>query len=375
MRNSDEATDPLDGITVVPEPSAEKLNQRQLVDYRSQREQCLEWLVTLGKNPDRADGYARSTVDNRSHRMDQFYRWVWDEEGRYTSDVTHDHGDAWLRHLARQDSSNAHKSNCRKALMMLFKWRQYAHGLDEWDPAISFATSDKSTAPRDYLTREERTAVREAALEYGSVPSYKSLSPEARERWKSYLAQRFEKPKSDVSPEDWEHANGWKTPSLVWVSLDAGLRPVEVRRAVTEWVDIENGVLRIPKEQSSKNRGNWVVGLQQRTVEILTRWLEQRNAYEKYSDTDQVWLTREGNPYSSRALKYVLHRLCDIADISTENRQMSWYAIRHSTGTYMTREEDLAAAQTQLRHLRPETTMKYDQTPVEDRRDALDRMG
>jgi hypothetical protein len=54
---------------------------------------------------------------------------------------------------------------------------------------------------------------------------------------------------------------------------------------------------------------------------------------------------------------------------------MSWYAIRHSTGTYMTREEGLAAAQAQLRHLSPESTMKYDQVPVEDRQDALDRMG
>jgi hypothetical protein len=41
----------------------------------------------------------------------------------------------------------------------------------------------------------------------------------------------------------------------------------------------------------------------------------------------------------------------------------------------MTREEDLAAAQAQLRHKSPETTMKYDQTPVEDRKNALDRMG
>ena len=41
----------------------------------------------------------------------------------------------------------------------------------------------------------------------------------------------------------------------------------------------------------------------------------------------------------------------------------------------MTREEDLAAAQAQLRHQSPETTMRYDQTPVEDRRDALDNMG
>nr|WP_233204265.1 tyrosine-type recombinase/integrase [Halegenticoccus soli] len=134
-------------------------------------------------------------------------------------------------------------------------------------------------------------------------------------------------------------------------------------------------MLRIPKEQSSKNVGNWIVGMQQRTVDILERWLNQRAAYEKYEDTDRLWLTRQANPYQTASLRYVLHRLCELADISTENRQMSWYAIRHSTGTYMTREEDLAAAQTQLRHHSPETTMKYDQTPVEDRRNALDRMG
>lgn len=41
----------------------------------------------------------------------------------------------------------------------------------------------------------------------------------------------------------------------------------------------------------------------------------------------------------------------------------------------MTREEGLAAAQAQLRHKSEQTTMKYDQTPVEDRKDALERMG
>lgn len=38
-------------------------------------------------------------------------------------------------------------------------------------------------------------------------------------------------------------------------------------------------------------------------------------------------------------------------------------------------KEDLAAAQSQLRHTSPQTTMKYDQAPVEDRRSALDKMG
>lgn len=375
MRNFDEATDSLEGITVVTEPTEEQLNQRQLVDYRSQREQCLEWLLTFGKNPAKAVGYAHSTVKTRASRMDMFYRWVWQQENRYTANVTHDHADNWLRQLAREDYSNVHKSQCRKALRMLFKWRHHEHGLEEWEPEISFVSSSKSTSPRDYLTRSERSAIREAALEYGSVPSYEGVTPQERSEWKAYLAQRFEKPKSEVSVEDWERANGWKIPSLVWVSLDGGLRPIEVERAVTSWVDLENGVLRIPKQQSSKTKENWIVSLQSRTVEVLKRWLEQRGLYDKYDDSDQIWLTREGNPYTSQSLQYILNQLCEIADISTDGRTMSWYAIRHSTGTYMTREEDLAAAQTQLRHLRPETTMKYDQTPIEDRRDALDRMG
>jgi hypothetical protein len=42
MKNADEATTPLEGITVVTEPAAELLNERQEIDYRNQREQCLE---------------------------------------------------------------------------------------------------------------------------------------------------------------------------------------------------------------------------------------------------------------------------------------------------------------------------------------------
>ena len=108
---------------------------------------------------------------------------------------------------------------------------------------------------------------------------------------------------------------------------------------------------------------------------MLGRWLDERSAYPMYDDRDALWLTREENDYGSSALKHVLLRLCEIAGIDTETRELSWYALRHSVGTYMTREEGLAAAQTQLRHKSPRTTMRYDQMPVEDRRDALDRMG
>ena len=161
----------------------------------------------------------------------------------------------------------------------------------------------------------------------------------------------------------------------MFTSLDAGFRPIEVERATTRWVDVENGVLRIPRDESSKNKEHWIVGLGDRTTTILERWLDQRRNYEQYDDTDALWLSRQGNPYNSGTLRYLLHKLCEIAGISVEDRSMSWYAIRHSTATYMAREEGLAAAQAQLRHKSVETTMKYDQAPVEDRKDALNRMG
>ena len=157
--------------------------------------------------------------------------------------------------------------------------------------------------------------------------------------------------------------------------MDAGLRPIEVNQASTEWIDTANAVLRIPADESSKNRHNWVVSVREDTAEALEEWLKERRHVPMYDDTDALWLTQKGNRYKSQSLRRLIHRLCERAGIEYGNRKMSWYPIRHSVGTFMTREEDLAAAQAQLRHKSPETTMKYDAAPVSDRRNALDRMG
>jgi len=273
----------LDQLTLVTEPSEEFLNPRQVVDYREHRKQLLKWLLTFGKDPEKVDGYAVETVKPRSYRMDQFYRWVWVQKRQYTTQVTTDHADEWLDELAYSGKSTTHKNNCLKALPMLFKWRHHQFDEDKWEPEHKFES--KKHHPRDFLTRKERVQIREAVLEYGSVPHYKSLSLEERKEWKRYWAQRFGKPMEEVSPEDWDRANGWKFASLVWTSMDAGLRPIEVERAVVSWVDTENNVLRIPREESSKNEDNWVVSLRDRTAEFLRRWLEERQMYEKYDST------------------------------------------------------------------------------------------
>lgn len=125
-------------------------------------------------------------------------------------------------------------------------------------------------------------------------------------------------------------------------------------------------------KDSSKNQENWMVSLREEMADHLAQWSVECEMYGKYDDTDQLWLTRHGNPYKASSLRYLLDAISEIAGIE---RDISWYAIRYFTETYMAREEGLAAAQSQLRHERVETTMKYDPAPVEDRRNALDRRG
>ncbi|QCS43018.1 site-specific integrase [Natrinema versiforme] len=356
-------------IVLIPEPTRERLNTKQRTDYRHHREELINWMLHLGKDPDSAKGYSFDVVKRRAHDTDVFYRWVWDNNDGYTTAVTTDHADTYTQELAYSDYSESHKSNIQKSLKMFFRFKG-----DEWEPEITF-NGATGTSPQDYLTREERQRLREAALQWDSIPAYAAMSPEERQRWKEYLSYRLDKPVSAVQPSDFENAEGFKYASLICVSLDAGLRPIEVARATVQWVDIDNAVLRIPKEESSKNRENWIVSLQRSTAELLQNWLRERQLYDKYTDSDQLWLTRHGNPYRSSSLKYVLEKIAEVANINMENRSLTWYSLRHSVGTYMAREGGLAAAQSQLRHQSPRTTFKYDQAPVEDRRNALDRMG
>lgn len=363
-------------IPIVSQPTIDALTDRQQTDFHSYKSNFIEWLQTMGKDPQHVDGYAHETIRQTSFRVDRLYRWKWDTNGGYTTSITPDEATQYIRSRVSdpEDYSNNYLSNEQKAIKRLFKWLRHTHGLDEeWDSPFTFGSS--STNVRDYLTVDERRRIREAAIEYNSIPAYTSLSPSERNSWKQHLSQRLGKPKSEISPDDFDAANSWKIPSLVWTSLDTGLRPVEVKRATVQWIDVDNKVLRIPKSDSSKNSDNWIVSITDRTATALDQWLTERLEYKKYDGTTALWLTQKSNPYNSLTLSRLMKRLCDHADISTNGRQMSWYTIRHSVGTFMTRERDLKAAQAQLRHKSPETTMKYDQAPVKDRRDALNKMG
>jgi len=361
-------------VPLVPEENEHYLNRKQRVDYQNHRRKFIEWLLVFGKDPEAVEAYTRDTVYRTAYRCGKFDRFTWENENGYTVPLTHDHADSYMKHLAYQEYSGSHRTNTQDSLKRYFNWRHCEHSEEDWEPQYTFS-KDSNVQPRDHLSRKERQQIRQTALEYGSIPGYASLTPIERRRWKQHIAQVLRKPMNEVVPADWDRMNGWKFTSLVWTSLDGGLRPIEVGHAKVSWIDTDNQVLRIPVSESAKNADNWHVSLTERTADALKRWISERENYDRYAGTDALWLTREGNPYGPQSLRRLLIRLCDQAGIDTENRKMSWYAIRHSVGTYMTREEDLAAAKAQLRHKSVQTTMKYDAAPVEDRQDALKRMG
>ncbi|WP_049935836.1 tyrosine-type recombinase/integrase [Haloplanus natans] len=377
--NTTDRTEQLkDQYPVLTRPTRQILGDKQLDDYEQFRLEFINWLDREGKTPEvrGENGYAEGVVSNTAHRIDYWFRYVWEQEGSYTLNITHDHAEMYMDHLAyEQQASKSHGKTTEIAVKRYFKWRHHERGGEEWSPSKPYPGPKTITKPADYLTADERPKIREAALEYGETPHYKTLDPEERDKWKAYLAQVIGKPKSEVTPRDFAESNGWKVPSLAGVSLDAGLRPKEVARATVEWVDVRNEQLRIPREESTKNENNWKPALTSRTARWLANWIKERENYPKYDDTDALWLTREGNEYSSQSLRYLLHKLCDEAGIPYEHRKMSWYSLRHSVGTYMTEHRDLKAAQSQLRHNSPRTTMQYDGVSTEQRRDALDKMG
>jgi len=357
------------------EKSEGQLNARQLEMYRTHRREILRWMWNRGKNPEAELGYAKTTVKHRGYRLDKFYRWVWDIEEEYTENITVSHANAYMKYLHPKSHSESFKSACEKSIQCLFKWQRYELGKDvDWEPVIHYSDSSNLSS-KDPLTRKERADLREASLDHESVPHYTSLSPKERSKWKAYLAQRLGKSKSDVGPEDFERANSWKWPSLVWTAMDAGLRPKEVERAKQSWIDLDSGILRIPPEDAVKNKHRWNVGLRDRTAHILEEWLKEREQYERYDDSELLWLTRYGNPYGSKSLNRRFQKLCDETGIDQSNRKLTWYSIRHSVGRQMVKEMGIGGAAAQLRHKSMNSTLRYVRPSAEERKDALDKMG
>jgi site-specific recombinase XerD len=344
-------------------------------EYDGFKRDFLSWLLRKGKNPFKGDGYAKETVKTTHYKIEKAYRWKWEQDSAFTKEFTPDDAEAFIDLLVAE--TTLHDREVRdyiKALKRLFRWFNDARGTEyEWDYSkLDQLQQQGASKRRHYFEEYEMAELYDAAIEYGSVKSYHAVSPEERDRIKRHLSQQMTKPKDEITPVDFDKANSWKFPALLAVSIDLGLRPIEIERSNTGWVRLTDKKVVIPRDEASKEKDPWECVLSSRAVRALKRWTEERRTYEKYDDTDALWLTKYGNPYTAHSLNGLLNRLLDETDIKPQGRELTWYSIRRGAATMWTENADLEKAADQLRHKKLETTRRYMKSNTRGREEIVE---
>lgn len=333
-------------------------------DYRQFKEHFLRWLLTEGKDTYRGEGYSEATTRTTHYKVDESYRWLWEEREEYTKVLKPDDATELIDHLARKTPHpDGYTYTFEKSLRRLFKFKRekLSQPLNEWDHDIPLRKNQDTTEERDRFYASEMNSLYNAALEKYSVKSYDNpnLNEEERDEIKTHLAQRLGKQKSELKRADFKRANSWKIPSIIAVTADLGLRPKEVGNARVSWLDLQNQKVTIPSSQAIKSDKSWECSLSTKTVNALRKWLRERDSYPKYDGTDQLWLTEQGNPYNSGSLNRLLGKLIEAAEIEQRGRNLSWYSFRHGVATIWAEEEGIYRAKNQLRHSSIKTTIRY----------------
>lgn len=342
-------------------------------DVQQEYERFYQWMITEGKKPRRGKPLRPRTARNYVKRLDRIHRQIiiyCNPEEKTT--IRADDADDYLflvdrGEITMQNGDEYRESSKRKlsnALQKYFEWRYHEESLEyEWQPQIKFSETRRTKAYR--FTYEELGRLLNAAASYGSLPSYYSTSEEERDRISGLVAQRLGIPKDDVTREDWLRADqSTKIHSMVAVGYDAGLTPIEIGNAEVSWYDPQRQTFRIPTDKACKQREKEEVALADETADALSRWIKERRHLEQYDGTSNLWLNRDGNHYSSGNLCYLIRRLCEEAEITTEEKEIRWYSLRYTMGRNLTEEGELSEANDQLRHKHLKSTKEYDDTPI-----------
>lgn len=337
--------------------------------YAEWRLDLARWAFTEGKNPEFGEGYPRSSMPQTFYRLDRFAAWVWgaDDYDDFTTSFTKEMADSyWTDELMANDNALSTNRKAANSVALVFKRRaNRSDDATEWSIPNSASVYNKinkesGTAFTDWFTIDELSRIKHASLSVYAVPKRDEMEPEEQDEWTAHLSQRLRKPKGDLTDDDWQEANSYKIPSLVYTSCDVGFRPKEVERSRWGWFDIDERVMRIPKAESTKNSDDWRCYISDESARLLQMWKRESYGDDEPSSFDSVWTTREGNPYSAESLRRpVMQNLMDEAGIDRNERESGWYMIRRGVGTDLGTRRGLNAVMNQLRITNVETAKRY----------------
>jgi integrase len=356
----------------------EPLNYKQKILFIEEWNEFIYYVREKGKDPRKQIGYADPNVRPTARRVFQFFEYVWSGSQSLCLKLTTEQADNFLIALMEDDvrTKNGDPYAAGSKRKFVDALRTYYRYQDcDWDPNITFEDKE-SNKGSDPLRRQERDQILSASLNYKTPPSYSNLSPEERDRWKSYIAQHIGKPKENVEPADWQQLQrSWKIPALISTTLDAGWRAAMVERLLDSHADLDNGIITIPPEVAVKNNKHWENELSDRSVTILTKWLEQRKNKSKYDNDRHIWLNRKGNPYNSKNLNNLFRSLIEESQIEPGCRKLTWHSLRHSLGRYIyAQTEDLGYVAEILRHKSLEAARRYAHPSPEAKRSIIESL-
>lgn len=334
-------------------------------DYEDYKRDFLQWLLARGKNTYKNKGYAEATVKHTSYKIDEAYRWKWDRDEEYSTEFRPETATDLIEFMVRYtEHPDRYVYNMEKCVRRLFKFlrNERARNIDTWDHDIPLEQSEGSSEHiKDKFYPREMNAIYEAALNKFSFPNLysTSISAEERERLKNLLSARHGIPKENITKETFNTASSWKIPSIIAVTADTGLRPIEVARAKEHWFDLDRDMMVVPADEATKNKEFWNCTLSSKAASAVSNWLDERKQYDEYRDESAMWLTRYGNPYGCRGLNRMLDDLMELAEVSQRTRKLSWYSFRHGAATAWINKHGLSKAKNQLRHNSIKTTEKY----------------
>lgn len=356
---------PVPPVAEATEEALESFSEMIQDDYKQYKISFIRWLVNEGKDAYRGEGFSESTVRTTHYKVDEVYQWLWEEEEEFTKELTPEQATVLLDTLMRRSSHpDSYVYTFEKCIRRLFKYKREAQNrqIPEWDhdiPIEPSRNSDDSEKIKDRFYPEEMNRLYEAALEKYSIKSYSNLTPDERAEIKRLISQQKGIKLENVSKDHFKNFSSWKYPSIVSVSSDLGLRPIEVGKMQPTWIDLERNVINIPAKESTKNKEAWNCEISSTSRNALKHWLQERQSYEKYDGKDELWLTKYGNRYNSANLSGVLNQLIEEAGIEGSNRTLSWYSFRHGVASLWTEKEGIAKAAEQVRHSNLKTTRKY----------------
>ncbi|MFC7018370.1 MULTISPECIES: hypothetical protein [Haloarcula] len=371
------------GVPDTREEIKKQLAPLELEMYEEWMMDILRWAFDRGRKPNyvKPKGYSKASMRNIKSRIETFLLWAWDEYG-FTTAIEPEMLDAyWKTHLTPGDNMLKSDRRTINNVAIILKRRGIEYEIPDSEDVYQEIAEEEVTGFSDYLLPTELRDVRSAALRAYAVPDREQMeSGDKEQEWAAHLAQRLRKPVLDLTEEDWERANSYKIPSLTFAALDLGFRPCEIEDAKVSWFNLrgDEGHIGINPEEDSKEGGdNRKCILSKEAVRLLKLWLKERNSIEMYDGRDEMWLTREGNPYSADSLggeKGVMGRLMQEAGIDTTNRETGFYMIRRGTGTVIGNTEGLSAVMTQLRINNVETARRYVQNDTEAIKRSLEAL-